>query len=69
MVDHGGGLLQPAMHSKVPMPREGQHIPAFPTPTAMQEEHDASPSLKLICLHNQTTHKLMQHSIMQLHQQ
>ena len=42
MAEHGGGLLQPAMHSKVPMPREGQHIPVCPVmPAAVQEEHCA----------------------------
>ena len=40
-MEHGGGLLQPAMHNKVPLPREGLPISVPLLPAAGQEEHHA----------------------------
>ena len=67
-MEHGGGLLQPAMHNKVPLPREGLPISV---PFCLQLGrrsilHDLF--LKLICIHSSMKHKVAQDSTGQQHQ-
>lgn len=52
MADHGGGLLQPSMHSRVPMPREGQHLACCCSmPSAVQEDVTRDPLSVALCMH------------------